>query len=180
MENNNLNFDDYLSKEIKKMGKVHPSDDLWPKIDLKLREAKQHQSLLKKVLKIIWFITNLLQHKKLTSIGFGLIVIILTFWRIFLFEPDPFKLIKKAETKHLKAINQLEKISNKNKEKIDITLWVLYQERLLLLDESISKCKKTLKQNNQNVNAQKFLFLAYKEKTETLIKIINIQKGELL
>ena len=52
-------------------------------------------------------------------------------------------------------------------------LWILYQERLALLDESIEACKQTLEYNTENINAKKYLLLAYQEKVETLKKLLK-------
>ena len=54
-----------------------------------------------------------------------------------------------------------------------MNLWILYQERLALLDESIEACKQTLQYDAENINARKYLLLAYQEKVETLKKLLK-------
>jgi len=179
-EKKNQNFDDFISSEAKNLHRHQPPEKLWAAIETRLIAKKAKLSFWENV--ILWFqsknVFNRTSSLKLGTIGLATaFAILLIFYTVH--EQDPMKKIHNAEKKYIEAIENLEKLADNNAENLDLTLWALYQERLNLLDESIASCKQTIEKNNGNVNAQKYLFLAYQEKVSTLKKIANFKKGRL-
>lgn len=177
----NFDFDKFLSEEAKKLPRQQPTDELWFAIETKLMELKSKISIRERV--INWYrkisIPKWQPAWKYAAVAASVAIIILIFWSKFIYEPDPLEVVAKAEQKYIKAIEKLEMVVEKSELDMDISLFALYQERLALLDESIATCKQTIQQNNENVNARKYLFLAYQEKVNTLKKIFDQQKGRL-
>ena len=68
-------------------------------------------------------------------------------------------------------LNAIEKYSNRietSKDRFDPELYDLYVEKLAILDEYISQCREAVDENEYDINARRYLALAYSEKTETL------------
>jgi hypothetical protein len=72
------------------------------------------------------------------------------------------------EQEYLAAIDKLSALVEQNKGNIDPELYDLYKEKLAVLDQYINQCKEALTGNEFNINARKYLALAYEEKVETL------------
>ncbi|MCE5251123.1 hypothetical protein LLG96_12975, partial [bacterium] len=69
---------------------------------------------------------------------------------------------------YLAAIDKLSGLVEQNKANIDPELYDLYREKLAVLDEYIGQCREAVAKNEYNINARKYLALAYQEKVETL------------
>lgn len=97
------------------------------------------------------------------------------YYSIFLSPVDEMRLQAKAmqeleeiEQDYITAIEKFSVLVEHNKENIDPDLYDLYQGKLALLDEYILQCKEAISENEYNINAMKYLALAYKGKMETL------------
>ncbi len=173
MKNNQI--DKLISETAKKLPRHDPPDHLWDMIETRLETIKTHRPFCQK---IINFFKGFSLPKwqfvlRYSVIATGVTLIFLMFWLKFILEPDPIKTLERAEVKYIQAIEQLEKKVEKQHSDLDMNLWILYQERLSLLDESIEVCKQTLEYNAENINARKYLLLAYQEKVETLKKLLK-------
>lgn len=174
------NFEEFISGKAKNLPRHQPPEKMWDAIESRLTEEPSTISWLHKIK--TWFrgltVLSRPPSLKIASIGlaFAFAILFLIFYTTR--EQDPLRKIQQAEKKYIEAIGDLEKLADRNAENIDLTLWALYQERLNLLDESIAHCKQTLEQNNGNINAQKYLFLAYQEKVATLKKMARFKKGQ--
>ena len=76
--------------------------------------------------------------------------------------------LSKKEQEYLAAIDKLSGLVEQNKANIDPELYDLYREKLAVLDEYIGQCREAVAENEYNINARKYLALAYQEKVETL------------
>ena len=76
--------------------------------------------------------------------------------------------LEETESEYLAAIEKFSGLIEANKEEIDTELYDLYQDKLAILDEYIMVCQEAIGENEYNINARKYLALAYKEKAETL------------
>jgi tetratricopeptide (TPR) repeat protein len=173
---NDLNFDEFISKEAKKLTRHPVPDDLWFSIQAKLEQVKSRIPLGRRIRDFMqsqWREPAL----KYATVAVSVVLIIVMIWRNFIYESDPLAEVAKMEKRYVEAIERLEEKITQQEPVMDIGLWALYQERLMLLDESIADCKKTIEQNNENINAHKYLRLAYQEKVNTLKKLIERQKG---
>jgi hypothetical protein len=81
--------------------------------------------------------------------------------------------VEQKERGYETAILELEKITIPKLEKLDIDLTSLYQERLVLIDEQINKCKEELATNPANAHIHRYLMAALQDKKETLEEIFN-------
>jgi hypothetical protein len=82
--------------------------------------------------------------------------------------------IQKTESMYLAAIEKLSGGVEENEDVKASDLYVAYTEKIAVLDEYILQCKEAINLNNYNISAHKNLFLAYKEKVETLKKMTDI------
>ncbi len=164
-----------ISEAAKKLPKHDPPDQLWGMIETRLEAVKAHRSFWKEVIDIFagFSLPKWQPVLKYSVIATAVAVIFLTFWLKFFHEYDPLKVVARAEVKYIQAIEQLERRVEKQQPVQDMNLWILYQERLALLDESIEACKQTLEYDAENINARKYLLLAYQEKVETLKKLLK-------
>jgi len=83
--------------------------------------------------------------------------------------------LEETENEYLAAIEKFSKLVESSEEYIDPEFYQLYQEKLALLDEFILQCQEAVRQNEYNINARKYLALAYKEKKETLQALISLK-----
>jgi predicted transcriptional regulator len=81
--------------------------------------------------------------------------------------------VEQKERGYESAILELEKIAIPHMEKLDIEFTSLYQERLVLIDEQINKCKEALETNPANAHIHRYLIVALQDKKETLEEIFN-------
>jgi len=173
MKNNQI--DKLISETAKKLSRHDPPDQLWDMIETRLEAINTHRPFWQR---IIDFVAGLSFPKWQPVLRYSVIatataLIFLIFWLKLVFEPDPIKVVDRAEVKYIQAIELLEQKVEKQQPDLDMNLWILYQERLALLDESIEACKHTIQYNAENVNARKYLLLAYQEKVETLKKLLK-------
>jgi len=172
---NDNQIDKLISETAKKLSRPDPPDQLWDMIETRLEAIKAHRPFWQRIIDFVaelplprWQFT--LRYAAVTT---GIALIFLMFWLKFIHESDPIKTVERAEVKYIQAIEQLEKKVEKQQPDLDMNLWILYQERLALLDESIEACKQILQYNAENINARKYLLLAYQEKVETLKKLLR-------
>ncbi len=168
-----------ISEKAKNLQRQQPPENLWEMIETKLKAEKSRLSIYERMILLFRKITfpKWQPMWKYTAIATSTAFLFLFFWLKIVYEPDPIRAVEKAENRYLKAIEKLEQAVEQKETDLDMNLWILYQERLALLDESIEACKRTIEQNAENINARKYLFLAYQEKVETLKKILNQSKG---
>ena len=172
---NENRIDKLISETAKKLPRHEPPAQLWDTIETRLEAIREHRPFWQRV---IDFFAGFSFPKwqpilKYVTIATGTALILITFWLKFFHESDPIKKVARAEVKYIQAIEQLETKVEKQQPDLDMNLWILYQERLALLDESIEACKQTLQYDAENINARKYLLLAYQEKVETLKKLLK-------
>ncbi|MFC1731177.1 hypothetical protein ACFL6I_12655, partial [candidate division KSB1 bacterium] len=83
--------------------------------------------------------------------------------------------IELKEQELLQSIESLTQLANAKMEWIDQDLYMLYKARLDIIDELILSCLEAIRENEYNINARKYLFLAYEDKISTLKKIVEIE-----
>ncbi|MCA0447697.1 MAG: hypothetical protein LCH54_15855 [Bacteroidetes bacterium] len=79
---------------------------------------------------------------------------------------------------NLASMADLELFVKKNRDKVDPHYYAVTQERLSLLDQSISECKKALQMNELNKSIARFLDRSSKEKLKTLQSLVDYIKDE--
>lgn len=79
---------------------------------------------------------------------------------------------------NLASMADLELFVEKNRDKVDPHYYAVTQERLSLLDQSISECNKALKMNELNKSIARFLDRSSKEKLKTLQSLVDYIKDE--
>lgn len=77
---------------------------------------------------------------------------------------------------NLASMADLELFVQKNRDKVDPHYYAVTQERLSLLDQSISECKKALQMNELNKSIARFLDRSSKEKLKTLQSLVDYIK----
>ncbi len=172
-------FDDFISRESKRLPRYAPPEKLWYKIESDLKTFQKKNStknsfnwlthLIRIEVKPVW---------RYATLAVSVAVILFFVLSKVVYEPDPLAEIENAEKKYISAIEKLASKVEKQEPDIDVTLWVFYQERLDLLDESIQACKSVIEKNNGSINARKYLLLAYQEKVSTLKKLLKKEKGQ--
>ena len=173
------NFDNFISDKAKTLPRYVSPEKLWCKIESDLK-ALQKKKDIKRDFK---WLNNLIRFDikpvwRYAALAVSVTIILFFVLPRLLYEPDPLAEIEKAEKKYISAIERLAFKVEKQEPDIDMTMWVFYQERLDLLDESIKSCKNVIEKNNGSINARKYLLLAYHEKVSTLKKLLNKEKGQ--
>jgi len=79
--------------------------------------------------------------------------------------------LKEKDREYLAAIERFSKHHEASAVDIDPELYDLYKEKLAILDEFIAQCAEAVNENEYNINANRYLALAYKEKVETLMEM---------
>ena len=173
-----IGFDDFIAREVERLPRHFPPAKLWCKIESEMKTLQKKKNverdfdwlynLIRIEIKPVW---------RFATLAVSVAIVLFFVLSRLVFEPDPLAEIKKAEKKYISAIEKLAVKVEKQETDIDITMWVFYQERLNLLDESIQSCKSVIEKNNSSINARKYLLLAYQEKVDTLKKLLNKEKG---
>jgi len=73
-----------------------------------------------------------------------------------------------AEKAYHKALEKYSSRIETSKESFEPELYDLYVEKLAILDEYIVQCREALDENEFDINARRYLAMAYSEKTKTL------------
>ena len=102
----------------------------------------------------------------------------LTSWLLFsrsrgLLSPASLALIEKRESAYLEAISRLDTSAEAQLETLDVSLMLLYRERLRTIEEQIDQCREALASNPANAHIRRYLFSALKEKRETLTELLQ-------
>jgi len=176
---NQNQFEKLIADAAKKLPQYEPPGELWNLIETRLTALAGRRSLWQRAVALIKGLSLSRWEPALKYSVIAVTAVFMAFmiWRNFIYEPDPLKAVEKAEIKYIHAIEKLEQQVKKQGSDLDLNLLILYQERLALLDESIAACKRTLQENAENVNARKYLLLAYQEKVVTLKNLLRHKKG---
>ena len=83
--------------------------------------------------------------------------------------------LDEKEQDYLESIEELEGATQEKMAQMDISLMLLYRDKLEMIDEQIAECKEALADNPANAHIHKYLFAALKEKKETLKEIYKIK-----
>ena len=182
---NEIKIEVLLNKKVKTLHEFKAPEELWEKISGAVQENHKKDiikmSLIEKIINIA---KNLFPGKNIVSfkpavIGMTSILLIAIgigyYYNRPLSTEEKIRLqieaaaeLEKTEKQYLASIEKFSELVESNKENIDSELYQLYQERLAILDDYIAQCKEAISQNEYNINARKYLFLAYNEKVETL------------
>ena len=81
--------------------------------------------------------------------------------------------VERAESAHVAAIEQLEKLTDPKLEDADTPLLLSYKEKLMLLDDAIAECRTNIDQNRQNAHLRKELLAIYTLKQRTLQDVVR-------
>jgi len=185
---NEMKIEILLNKKVKTLHEFKAPDELWEKINNVVQADIKHKTaktpLKEKIRNII---RNLLPSKQTTLlkpavIGISFILLLAVGLNYYFLRPlsseEKIRLqaeaaaeLEETENEYLAAIEKFSRLVESSEEYIDPELYQLYQEKLALLDEFILQCKDAINQNEYNINARKYLALAYKEKVETLQKM---------
>jgi len=82
--------------------------------------------------------------------------------------------IEQKEKEYVAAIERLSQLVESRKETINTDMYLLYRQKLDVLDNVILLCSEAIEENQYNINARQYLVEAYREKTETLEKLAEI------
>jgi len=81
--------------------------------------------------------------------------------------------IEEKEQGYITEIEKLILLVEKKKDDINTDLFLLYRQKLAVLDEYIMLCQEAVERNQYNVNVRQYLVLAYQEKAEALKKLVE-------
>jgi len=179
---NEMEIEVLLNKKVKNLYEFEAPDNLWEKIEISVLE-KDKVSLLERIKKSIikQFPAIKLIPLKPAFAGAVILLLFAVGFRYYLkstSHEEKVRLqtlaideIEKKENEYIAAIEKFSKLLENSEKNIDPELSWLYQEKLAALDEFISQCKEALEENEYNIDARKYLAMAYKEKVETLQKM---------
>jgi len=185
---NEMKIEILLNKKVKTLPEFKAPEELWEKINIVVQSNIKHK-IAKIPLKgkIRSIIKNLIPSRQIIPlkpavIGISFILLLAVGLNYYFLRPlspeEKIRLqaeaaaeLEETENEYLAAIEKFSKLIESSEEYIDPELYQLYQEKLALLDEFILQCKDAINQNEYNINARKYLALAYKEKVETLQKM---------
>ncbi|MFC2076517.1 anti-sigma factor family protein [candidate division KSB1 bacterium] len=81
--------------------------------------------------------------------------------------------LEEIERQYLNVIDKYSNLVERNRDSMDPELYVMYEEKLEVLDQYIDECREAIEENEFNINAREYLFYAYREKAETLREMIS-------
>lgn len=81
--------------------------------------------------------------------------------------------VERAERAHLKAIENLEGLTDARLEESGTPLLDSYKEKLMLLDDAIAECQINIDSNRQNAHLRKQLLAMYTDKQRTLQDVLR-------
>jgi hypothetical protein len=76
--------------------------------------------------------------------------------------------VERTEAEYVDSINRLSELVEPKIDRSDSSLMINYREKLLLLDEAISECRKQVETNRYNAHLRRELLSIYREKHQTL------------
>lgn len=147
------------------------SDLLWPRIERSLRQERKRAPLTR-----IW------QYAAAVLLTFGLGG---TLWYAVrsqahdaafdkrIIQVSALDEVERAEDEHVKAIAQLERLTDSKLEQSESPLMVSYKEKLMLLDDAIAECQSNIDRNRQNAHLRKQLLAMYTDKQATLEDVLR-------
>ncbi len=181
-----LECEKLLTQSVRSLQGLKAPDALWPKIN----DALNRKEIVSPVWnKISAFASGLMHERpKPALIASILILALATGISYYYFgvaswdgNTDETAMIleelKQSEDDYLAAIEKLARLVEGEKNSISPEFYLLYREKLNLLDMLIARCKDAIRQNRFNTNAHEYLFAAYKEKVETL-KMISEKSND--
>ncbi len=85
--------------------------------------------------------------------------------------------LEEAELYYQKAIDALWEAVSVREENIDPQLYVVFQENLDIIDDSITACKEAILSRPNNLDSRNFLLAAYREKRDLLENMMTISSS---
>jgi len=145
--------------------------DLWPGIELKLKDEQK---------KNIFSFPVLRNHFFKIAAAFLIGTSVVTY---MYFSPKPeyqtildttaLQEVEQKENEYIRAINRLEKVALVRMDNFDINLALLYRDKLETIDSQIERCKDALESNPANTHIRRYLLAALDDKKETLREMLQ-------
>lgn len=85
--------------------------------------------------------------------------------------------LEEAESHYLKAIKALAEAVESGDGQLDPQLAEVFQSNLALINASIETCKQAVTNDPSDLESRKYLLAAYRDKTDLLTRIMNINGG---
>jgi hypothetical protein len=87
--------------------------------------------------------------------------------------------VEKAESEHLRALEELSRLAEPRVVAPHSALLLSYREKLALLDAAIAECRAQIERNRHNAYLRRELLEIYNEKRRTLQQILDEEKNAL-
>jgi hypothetical protein len=87
--------------------------------------------------------------------------------------------VEKAESEHLRALEELSRLAEPRVAAPHSALLLSYREKLALLDAAIAECRTQIERNRHNAYLRRELVEIYNEKRRTLQQILDEEKNAL-
>ncbi len=81
--------------------------------------------------------------------------------------------VEKQEQAYVAAIDALEEVATSKLAELDITLALLYRDRLETIDAQIARCRDALQSNPANAHIRQYMLAALQEKKEALKTLLT-------
>ena len=170
--------DELLIQAAKDLNKQVVVPDLWPGIEETLRKESKRTEF-----KLVQFVND----HKFTILRFAAILLITILAGLYMLsQPGPetidqsrildqaaLERVNEKEQEYLAAIEHLEKTASQKLASIDANLMNLYENKLRIIDQQITRCQEALEQNPANTHIRKYLFAVLQDKKQTLEEIIS-------
>ena len=192
-------WEERISREAKRLKRRQPSEGVWDRIETRLRTAMEECRVAAaeqaspirqgKMPKRIFRPPAGLWNRPWKRMALGLAsaaLVVSTAWMLreripipWLQPPDILTRIErdvaKAERRYQALIERLAPLVRETENRVDPSLLALYQEKLVLLDESIRECQAALAVNRGNPAVQLALLSSYRDKLKTLYAVMQME-----
>ncbi len=194
-------WDKKISSLTKQLKRYRPHDEIWDQIEARLK-SEMGQYLQPSSVKKNWLgsLSSLLRHFRTADAGWNgwrigfataTLLLVISMSTLVIYHkwinivPDQTDIllaqiegdVDKVERQYQKTIDQLTQLAKQNEPNVEPYLLALYQEKIILLDESIRECQRALEENHRNPVAQLALLQSYRQKAETLKMIIQTKSS---
>lgn len=177
--NNNYRQDELLLQTAGDLNRDIETPDLWPQIKQTLQKESVSNS--------VNFIEYISEHKQYILRFAAILLIFVSVGFYLLQQPSPpvnyqsrildrdaLEDVIKKEQDYKAAISRLEKNASQKLAVIDENLLALYNNKIRVIDQQITRCQEALQNNPANTHIRKYLFAVLQDKKQTLEEILTL------
>jgi|GEM_PF-2249757 len=178
-------FDGWLAEAKNESSDLSPSDDVWRHIQREVQHQPHQETWLNRLMDSLRPGPRLQFAFVGTAMAVLIVLVIFNQKTVpeFISENDAAILASELDQKVLESQKLYEEVIAELEKQVKIEIpddahevFVLYQEKIQMLDEMIAECKESLQENPYSPAIHKSLFYAYTEKLTNLKTMLELNK----